>query len=490
MIPPEMSYAAWLAEQELRRQKNVMLARNYYAGEQKVRLTPRQRQYLGHADGGRFVDNACREVVDAVCDRLMLTGWTCGEDAEAAAYLNDLYEQARRLTVINSDAVTAAVRDGESFLLVTWDTELGLRLIPHERFVDGQAGGNGCGIMAHYPDDDPNQAMAYAAKRWTGTVTNERGQSEARPRLTLYYPERVEKYVRETSDESGWKPIQDPGDAGWPIPWVDRQGLPLGIPVGHFRNAKLRTELWDVIPLQDALNKTLVDILAAADTSGFQLLFARGFMPTTDGKDPSSDGSNLLTIAPGSIITSRAADAGLEAIPPGDLSQLLATYDRLILRIAHVSRTPIERFTRQVESADTKREGKEPLLAKVRLRQALFGEAWEAVLRVALKLGVLYGGATVATDVTVEVMWEPAEVRDEKAELEALKLKGDLGVPQEQLWREMGYTEEEIERMQGSEEVQTRQAGRRAAAMLVDQLEAPGRRGARETGSEGDGELE
>lgn len=465
MIPPEMSFAAWLAEQELTRQRNVQTMRNYYAGEQEVRLTPRQKQYLGHAMGGRFVDNACREVVDSVTDRLLLSGWTSG-DAELATWLSGLFTSLRRLAVIANDVHKMAVRDGEAFLLVGW-SGAGVQLVPHQRYVDGQAGGDGSGVLAVYPDGDTNQPMAYAAKRWAGTIVNERGQREARPRMTLYFPDRVEKYMRETSDESGWRQYQDEGDAGWPLPWVDRTGRPLGIAAAHFRNSDAQSEMWDAVPLQDAINKSLVDILAAADTAGFRLLFARGFTPTTDGKEPQADGSNLLTLAPGSIISTRAPDADLKEIPAGDIKALLETYDRLILRLAKVTRTPLDQFTRQVASADTQKEEKEPLLAKVRLRQALFSEGWEAALQLAAGLASTYGGQMLNPPAMPEVLWEPAETRDEKAELEALQIKAGLGVPQEQLWREMGYTEEEIDRMRQTAEVQSREAGRRSAVLLA-----------------------
>ena len=289
--------------------------------------------------------------------------------------------------------------------------------------------------------------------------------------MTLYYPERVEKYMRETSDESGWQPYQDPGDAGWPIPWQDRAGLPLGIAAAHFRNPDTRSELWDVIPLQDALNKLLIDTLAGADTSGFRLLFAHGFVPTTDGKEPAADGTNLLALAPGSIISTKAADAGLEVVPPGDLGQLLAVYDRIVLRLATVTRTPISKLTGQVQAAETLKEEKEPLLAKVRMRQALFGEAWEHVLRVAVGLANAFGGQMLERTAPMDVLWLPAEARDEKAELEALALKQSMGVPEEQLWREMGYTEEEISKMQASDEVQARVAGRKAIGLMADTMD-------------------
>lgn len=485
MIPPEMSYAAWLAEQELRRQRNMQTVRNYYAGEQSVRLTPRQKQYLGQASGGRFVDNACREVVDAVVDRLLINGFT-SSDAELATWLGELHTSLRRLSVVTAELHKRAVRDGEAFLLVTWD-DRGLQLTPQHRFIDGQAGGDGNGMQAVYPDGDTSQPMRYAAKRWTGTVVNGKGQTEARPRMTLYFPERVEKYIRETSDESGWRPYQEPGDAAWPIPWVDRAGAPLGIAATHFRNPDTRSELWDAIPLQDALNKLLIDTLAGADTSGFRLLFAHGFVPTTDGKEPAADGGNLLALAPGSIISTKAADAGLEAIPPGDLGQLLAAYDRIVVRLATVTRTPISRLTGQVQAAETLKEQKEPLLAKVRVRQELFGEGWEQVLRLAVGLANAFGGQMLARTAPVEVTWLPAETRDEKAELEALALKQGMGVPEEQLWREMGYTEDEIDRMQQSDEVQARVAGRRAIGLLAEGMQESGGVGEQGNGRTGDG---
>ena len=45
----------------------------------------------------------------------------------------------------------------------------------------------------------------------------------------------------------------------------------------------------------------------------------------------------------------------------------------------------------------------------------------------------------------IEMVWASPEVRNVKEDLEAATLKKALGVPQEQLWAEMGYTEAQIE---------------------------------------------
>ena len=68
-----------------------------------------------------------------------------------------------------------------------------------------------------------------------------------------------------------WEPYRDNGDATWPLPWVDAKGAPLGIPVIEFANPA-GSEIDQIIGLQNALNKTWLDLIAAADASGFPIL--------------------------------------------------------------------------------------------------------------------------------------------------------------------------------------------------------------------------
>ena len=65
-----------------------------------------------------------------------------------------------------------------------------------------------------------------------------------------------------------WEPHMDAGDATWPLPWIDGKGAPLGIPVVEFANPG-GSEIDQIIGLQNALNKTWLDLIAAADASGF-----------------------------------------------------------------------------------------------------------------------------------------------------------------------------------------------------------------------------
>jgi len=300
--------------------------------------------------------------------------------------------------------------------------------------------------------------MEYVTKRWTETVV-ENGKRQTRQRLTAYYPDRVERFVLTTTgNEAGWQPYRDDGQP-WPIPWVGADGQPLGIPAVHFRNPGLRSELWDAIPLQDAINKTLLDVLASADTSGFRILFAHGWFPTTDGKMPASDGSNLLKIAPGQVIGSSSAEAALDPIEGADLSPLLEAVDSLIVKLAQVTDTPTGRFqlTRQVAAEGTLKQQEAPLLGKVRARQVLFGDAWEDLMYIARRLTNLWGEGGLPEDPRIETRWQVAETRDEAEWVNMLAVKREkLSVPLEMLWSEAGYSQEQIEAMMASPEYTAR----------------------------------
>jgi hypothetical protein len=472
----ELAYSAWTAGEEKDRQSNVVLARRYYDGDHAVPLTDRQKEFLGFqkAGGERFALNFCHTVVSALSERLLVSGFSSSDDA-LAAWAWQAWQQSR-MDGVQMRVHDRTVQDGEHFVIVDWDaTQRRAVFVPHPRYTDPTLGGTGFGCKAHYPDGDPDRAMARASKRWTDRGERE-GKTETRQRMTLYYPERVEKYVLATGmGEAGWIPFAEEDGGRWPLPWLDSQGRSLGIPVIHFRNnADLRTELWDAIPIQDAINKTLIDILATADSTGFRMLVALGFIPTTDGKPPEEDGSNYLQVHPGCwIATTRLrTEAQVEALEAADLGPMLELLLELIMDLARVTDTPISRFqaTRQIAAEGTLKQQEGPLLAKVRSRQTGFGNSWEDALYMARRLANTFGGEGLNEQELLETQWEQAETRDEKAYLEALAIKREkLGVPLEMIWREAGYSQEQIAEMRETDEYQARLAQQ---AMAIEGLQA------------------
>lgn len=450
----ELSWLDWLDEDEKERQRQILRARAYFDGEHPVYLTDRLRQFLGlQRDDETFRFNLCRLVVQAVCERTLVAGFDSPDQA-SAEWAHELWRVARMASRMSAVHEQAA-RDGESFLVVDWDTARARpRFTPHERYTSTEVDGEGYGCQMCYPDDDVSQEPEYALKRWSEAVMDERGRRSVQQRATFYYPDRVEKYGY---GGAGWMPLQDEGDAAWPLPWVDSSGAPLGIPVFHFQNPELRPEAEDAIPLQDALNKTLVDLVAAADSTAFRMYTAFGWVPTTDGQPLADDGSNALSIAPGMIVgtTKAPSEASFAAIESADLTQLRELKQDLVLDLAAVTNTPAHRFqtTKAVAAEGTLKQREEPLMAKIRDRQTRWGEAWEMSVDMARKLANLYGGAGLDETAAFTARWEDSSARSDADRYAEWDAKQKAGIPKRQLWAEMGYTPEQVEQMLGEPEI-------------------------------------
>lgn len=455
--PAELAFAAWMAAEERARQKAVVQCRHYYDGEQDTYLTDRLKEFLNAKDSYEFNLNLCRTIVNAVGERLIINGLDTTEDGETqpvAEWANTVWD-ASRLDLLADTVHEGALRDGEYFLMVDWDGEKGLpRFTPHQRYADGTVDGDNFGCKAHYPDDDTSQPMLNASKRWIENL----GNGKTRSRLTLYFPNRVEKYELRGG---AWQPFQDEGDGRWPLPWVDGTGKPLGIPVIHFRNTPdLRSEIWDAIPVQKAINKGLIDLLGNADLTGFQMYVALGFIPTSDGAPLKADGSNMATVGPGQMFgTTRAAnEAAFQTVPSGDLRPLIDMMQSLIGWLAVITSTPESRlsFTRQIAAEGTLQEQNEGLFAKVRKRQRLFDASWRDALDMARKVGNVYGSAGLDEEPRFVVQWEEVQARDTQDQRDEWKVKRELGIPESRIWMEMGYSTQEIEMMQASPEYKAR----------------------------------
>jgi hypothetical protein len=429
-------------------QKNILSSRDYFHGVQEVYLTARQMDYLGlHGDDNTFRLNVCRTIVTTLSNELNLIGFRTNEQGEkkpVAEWLQGVY-QKNKLTSLQDTVHESALSDSETFTIVEWEPEDAYPRILHNIRWTGDLPDDPLqyGVVAVYENNDPNQRMLFAAKQWYESASNIRGTLTTIKRRTVYYPDRIERYIWEGG---AWRPFTEEGEE-FPLPWVDGAGKPLGIPVEHFKNKGLRSEHWDAIPMQDAINKTLVDILAAEDLTGFKSFFGFNIPPTTDGKEPAADGSNIRKIGPGQLnTTSRLpSEASLQVIEGSDMTPMVNTLTQLILYTAQMTDTPASRFiaTAAIASAETLKEQDKQLRRKAQDRRGLFGDAWVSVMDMCRKIENM-NNPSALLDESVEIIpiWETSESLDEIERKRTV-----LGIPQEQAWLEAGYSDEAIAKM-------------------------------------------
>jgi len=455
----KISYADYRKTSEETRQRDIVLARQYHDGFQHTELPLRLRMFIKSANlGHTFALNACRSVISAVTERLSVIGFDSADQGliEWAEQVWDV----NRLAAIQDDIYEMSLRDGEAFVIIGWnEIEQTVRITAHPRFVDVGVGGDGYGCIAHYVQNDPNQGLDYAEKLWSEEIGGELIR-----RRNVYRADRIEKYRMD--DHGEWVAFQDPRDPAWPLPWVDATGKPLGIAVIPFVNKGLRCEAWDAIPIQDAINKELIDLLVAADQTAFRVYVALGFVPTTDGQPPKPDRSNWQTVEPGQIVatTQSASEASFQAIQGEDLTPLQNLVHQLIMWLAMVTETPITRFTttKLVASDETLKEQENPLLSRVRVRQVLYGTAWVQCFQLSRKLNNLWGASFLNINSPFQVLWREAQIRGETEKLDNLIRKQSLGVPRTQLWKEAGYSQDIINQMTQEMQNDDREPGRDA----------------------------
>ncbi len=442
-----------MVQDVLELQENIILARNYFNGIQEVFLSDRAKEFLGMHKDNTFKLNVCRTIVTAVANELNLIGFDTnettkdGKPKEQVQWAMEVFK--KNLLASMQDSVHEfTLADSETFVIVEWDAAGQFpRLVHNPRFVDVEAGGEGMGVWMIYENDDPNQKPIKAVKQWIETTWSIFGTPISSIRRTIYFPDHIERWV---FDAGSWRHLIEEG-VDWPLPWADKSGKPLGLPVFHFKNKGLRAEHWDAITMQDAINKTLVDILAAGDLTAFKSFFGFGFYPTIDGKEPKSDGSNIMKMGPAQFngTMKPQSEASLQEIEGADMTPLVETLTQLILLTAQITDTPVSRFvtTAAIASADTIKAQESQLKKKATDRRDLFSTPWSEAMAMARKLDNFYANKGLNEDVQLIALWEHDDSLDELAQKREV-----LGIPQEQLWTEAGYSAEQIAAMKNTPE--------------------------------------
>jgi len=461
--PEQTAYLQALVADETEYQADILQARMYHDGRQFVALTDRLRAFLGGDvlntadDWKRLRLNVCRIVLTAVLERLSVTGFESDETADAkpvAAWAWQTW-QKNRMDAKQRRAHEAVLRDSEAFVIVDWDNlNKRPRFTPHDRYIDASVGGDNAGCKAFYRNDDPDQDLLYVTKRWAEVEYTKR-QRTTRQRLTVYYPDRIEKFA---GTPGAWKPVET-------VVWRHRDGTPLGIPVAHGRSSA-GMEAREAWPLQNAINKVLVDLMRESDMSAFRILVAFGWKPVDKNGRP-------LTIEPGTWVGSESKDASLGEIKGSDLSQFLNVLDALIYKVATVTDTPVSRFiaTKQIAAEGSQKEQGGPLLNKARARAGELGNMWEDALHIARRLENTFGAGGLDEAAQLSTTWDALDVRDEAAELKRAETYDRLGVPLEIIAGVLGFTPAQTAAWQAEKDA------RRALAQTIGQTPQQGQQG-------------
>jgi len=412
---------------------------------------------------GDFELNLGPGIWDAVRDKLRVTGFTVDDagkrdaftrshnissssDERVNASLLRAIWQRNRMGMRAGEIHKEALKCGDAYMFVWPDAHGNAVLYPNRA----------ANITVIHDDEVPGR-IAWAAKAWI--------QLDKRVRLNLFYPDRIEKYISKARSEgtlpdakefvpfsegaefqvSSSKSDQKPGTRNLESETVLN---PYGIvPVFHFsNNADLgmmgRSELEAAIPVQDGLNKSVLDMLVAMEFSAFRQRWAAGIEVEydTDGKalGPFTAGVEHLWIAGN-------PDAKFGDFEAAQLEQFLKVKDSFRVDMASVTGTPLHYFLQNnagLPSGESLKKAETRFISKVRDRHESFGQVWADAMSFALMI------EGHGRDIRLITEWEDPAPMSDREFLENILLKRQIGLPVRQALVEAGYGEADVREME------------------------------------------
>jgi hypothetical protein len=364
-------------------------------------------------------------VTEAVLDRLQVDGFRMGGAADLEADREAmLVWQANAMDADATIVLHDALALGRSYVIVGPDDDIEGGVL-----LTGEDPRN----VIHALDPRNRRRVAAALKTWDDVIA---GKVYA----VVYLPDEIHYFVAERSDAttrwaaSNWSVDVGEGDFGVAV----NPTAPV-VPVVPFINRPEKHrmgfgEFADVIDVQDRINQTVLDRLVTGATQAFRQRWASGVDLDKDQFDPGAD----------LIWSVEDPTAKFGDFTAADLRQFIEATKGDTEMLASISRTPPYYLLGQMVnlSGDALTAAEAGLVAKARRRMAQFGESWEAVMGLAF----LLKGRLVAVD--AETIWADPERRNAAADADAAVKKDAVGVPWRQLMEDLGYSPQQIDRME------------------------------------------
>lgn len=426
----ERAFEALLAKQK---PYNKLFA--YYEGDQPLTYMNSSRmQKIFEGLDGYFAQNWCSVVIDAVRDRINL------RKIEVRGAANKDWQEmweASHLELESDELHEAELIAGEAFIICWKNSEEKMEAY----FNDPRL----CHLF--YDAEFPRKKI-FAAKWFE--------DDGGKMRLTLYYSDHLEYYISKgkATDTITAKSFEKMSPESADNSFGE-------VPVFHFRKSKsIRSDLKNVTPIQNAVNKLVADMMVAAEFGAFKQRFIISNSETQGKLKNSPD--EIWDLPAGDGIGQQTQAGQFDATP---LSNYLQGIEKQVVAISSITRTPKHYFFEVGSnlSGEALIAMESSLNKKAQDRIDRYAPEWRNVAMFMLK----HSGMEVkASDVTVR--FDHPETIQPRTQAETRQMNTNAGIPLETTLREEGKSDEEIVQVMEDIEKQKKRDANLAQAYLEE----------------------
>lgn len=398
----------------------------YYRGKQPLSfLHPQISAELGSRLRNLSI-NSCRVAIGAVEERLDVVGYRLGKDQPADDSLWAIW-QANDLDEMSQLAHTEAMAMKRAYVTV-WADDGGTPTIRVESPLQ---------MICSY---EPGSRVVNAAlKSW---------RDDDRLYATLYEPDQITRLRSRVK-------VQRLARPDWrPEAWEIREVIPnpMGrVPVVPIVNRPRlidmdgESEMADIIPLVDAVNKLATDMMVSAEYHAMPRRWATNMEVPVDP----TTGQPLTAFEQlaGRVWLNPAEGGTFGQFPEAQLSNFIEAIRLLTGQICAIAGLPPHYMGLSGDnpaSADAIRSSEAALVKKAKRKQRQWGGSWEEVMRLA---HLAQTGSELPGGDMLETIWADPETPTTAQTSDAALKRKEIGVPWQQLMEDLRYSPVQIERM-------------------------------------------
>jgi len=393
----------------------------YYDGDQPLVYTAQRLAEIFKDLDAYFAENWCSVVVDSERDRINLREIYVNGTANRA--WKEIWEGSE-ISLESDDVHEATLVAGEGYF-IAWPDDDGVMQGYHN---DPRL------VHLFYERSEPRKKK-FAAKWWV--------DDGERLSMTLYYADHLEYYrssnqAKNVTEASSMTATKEPVAEN---PYDE-------VPVFHFRlgQRKVKSDLKNVIPIQNGINKLLTDMMVTAEFGAFPQRYVIS-NATVNGKLKNAP-SEIWDIPAGDGIGQQTQAGQFSA---ADLENYLKGIDNLATAISSITRTPKHYFFQVGSnlSGEALIAMEAPLNKKASDRIERFSPAWKQVTLFMLKAS----GAEVRPE-QVDVMFDKPETVQPFTQAQTRLTNVSAGMPLTTVLREEGKSEQFIAQMMKDKEAE------------------------------------